>query len=316
MYSARNSITVDSTEEQRYEVLKNLGVRYAAVNYDLLGEVGDLGTELNGTQTSKARKSLLTFVRKLGINQVNLKNSRIEFLFNFSNRNADVSIHHQEQYGGSYQDLAKAFTCLPELVDGAELIETHTEKKTGTKKENPDLKQVYVLLGAMKDGEYIIPVQMEVKEHYTAENSLYMTVALTKIEESDVVGTASAGKTAATPSLLSDSEVSIQKIFENVNIQDARFLKYVPDGFLNAEQKTAKQEALRKQGAEYAGFTVSGDGKVSYSLRNTEGVSNRSLLANALESAAQNDIERKKLTEYKGKIEAMLNAEKRRSRAS
>ena len=27
--------------------------------------------------------------------------------------------------------------------------------------------------------------------------------------------------------------------------------------------------------------------------------------ANALESAAQNDIERKKLTEYKGKIEAM-----------
>ena len=61
----------------------------------------------------------------------------------------------------------------------------------------------------------------------------------------------------------------------------------------------------------------SGRGYLKNSLRNnTEGVSNRSLLANALESAAQNDIERKKLTEYKGKIEAMLNAEKRRSRAS
>ena len=41
------------------------------------------------------------------------------------------------------------------------------------------------------------------------------------------------------------------------------------------------------------------------SLRNTEGASNRPLPANALESAAQNDIERKKLTEYKGKIETM-----------
>lgn len=54
----------------------------------------------------------------------------------------------------------------------------------------------------------------------------------------------------------------------------------------------------------------SGRGYLS-SLRNTEGVSNRSLLANALESAAQNDIERKKLTEYKGKIEAM-DAEERK----
>ena len=35
------------------------------------------------------------------------------------------------------------------------------------------------------------------------------------------------------------------------------------------------------------------------------------MLANALESAAQNDIERKKLTEYKGKIEAM-DAEERK----
>ncbi len=44
------------------------------------------------------------------------------------------------------------------------------------------------------------------------------------------------------------------------------------------------------------------------SERDDESISNRFLLANALESAAQNDLERKRLQEYKVKIETM-NAE-------
>lgn len=48
------------------------------------------------------------------------------------------------------------------------------------------------------------------------------------------------------------------------------------------------------------------EGQVIYSDRNHDGgVSNRSLLANALESAAQNDIERKRIREYQAKIAAM-----------
>ena len=50
------------------------------------------------------------------------------------------------------------------------------------------------------------------------------------------------------------------------------------------------------------------EGQVMYSDRDPDSVSNRSLLANALESVAQNDIERNKLTEYKGKI-ALIEAE-------
>ena len=49
------------------------------------------------------------------------------------------------------------------------------------------------------------------------------------------------------------------------------------------------------------------DGKL-FSERDTDSVSNRSLLANALESVAKNDIERKKLEEYKGKI-ALIDSE-------
>ena len=49
----------------------------------------------------------------------------------------------------------------------------------------------------------------------------------------------------------------------------------------------------------------------SYSDRDTDAVSNRTLLANALESVAQNDIEKAKLAQYKKKI-ALIEAEQRK----
>lgn len=52
---------------------------------------------------------------------------------------------------------------------------------------------------------------------------------------------------------------------------------------------------------------------IRYSDRDTESVSNRSLLANAFEGMAQNDIERNKIKEYKDKI-ALINAEEKKLR--
>ena len=52
---------------------------------------------------------------------------------------------------------------------------------------------------------------------------------------------------------------------------------------------------------------------VQFSDRDTESVSNRSLLANAFESVAQNDIERNRLQEYKGKID-LIESEERKLR--
>ena len=52
---------------------------------------------------------------------------------------------------------------------------------------------------------------------------------------------------------------------------------------------------------------------VLYQDRETESVSNRSLLANALEGAVKNDIERNKIQEYKSNID-LINAEERKLR--
>ena len=52
---------------------------------------------------------------------------------------------------------------------------------------------------------------------------------------------------------------------------------------------------------------------IRYSDRDTESVSNRSLLANAFEGVAQNDIERNKIQEYKSKID-LVNSEEQKLR--
>ena len=82
-----------------------------------------------------------------------------------------------------------------------------------------------------------------------------------------------------------------------------------------------QQDNLPDALPNYGGTPISGD-MVSqpasevkkFSERDTESVSNRSLLANALESVAKNDIERRKIQEYKEKI-TLINAEEENLRA-
>ena len=59
--------------------------------------------------------------------------------------------------------------------------------------------------------------------------------------------------------------------------------------------------------------SVLNDGQPLYQDRPDESVSNRSLLANAFEGIAQNDIERRNIEEYKGKVD-LINAEEHKLR--
>lgn len=129
------------------------------------------------------------------------------------------------------------------LLDNAVLIETHTDKGKGTPKENNKLIQTYVLVSALKSGNDITPIQFEIMEYKNNENRLYLAVAMTKINEADVVGNTGDNDVAQT-NLLSTSNISIVNIFKKINPQDKNFLKYIPDEFLNAEQKKAKASAL------------------------------------------------------------------------
>ena len=73
--------------------------------------------------------------------------------------------------------------------------------------------------------------------------------------------------------LLSDSKISIAEIFKNVNPEtDARFLKYVPDNFLNAEQKAGKERALNEQREAYARYGSASEGEANAQRGNDPGI--------------------------------------------
>lgn len=137
------------------------------------------------------------------------------------------------------------------------LIETHTDKVVGTDRENSRLKQVYVMVSVLKDGNSIIPVQFEVKQYVDNENRLYLAVALTKTETGVTGNTASDNQIRT--SLIPVSTISLHDLFQNINPKDAEFLKYVPDGFLNDEQKQAKKEALEREHVKYSRKKTSAD---------------------------------------------------------
>ena len=82
------------------------------------------------------------------------------------------------------------------------------------------------------------------------------------------------------------------------------------------EGKVVKNESAEVLDVEVDEKTESAltDGQLLYSDRDSESISNRSLLANALESTVKNDIERKRLEEYKGQIER-INAEEQKLRS-
>jgi len=192
-----------------------------------------------------------TLAKLLGITNVDLKNSSVDFTFQFSNESLRKSLKHQLEHGGNYVDYAKAMTCFEDLIKNAVLIETHRDYKTGTPKADRDLKQMYVLISAMRDELGITPVEFEVKENYTRQNQLYLTVTLTKIDP-EVLGERPAGVDRGMSPLFSESsDIMLSELLKYVNPVDGEFLKYVPDEFLNAAQKAAKQDAVARRKARY-----------------------------------------------------------------
>ncbi len=148
--------------------------------------------------------------KNAGIIKTDYSSPNLDYNFSFSMKSLSESIHKQLDRGGNFADFAKAVLNLDVLLQNAQLIDLHSDKYTGTERENEHLETVAVLVSALQDGNYVIPVQLEIKKSSTAGGQLYMTVALKKIE-ADVM--APVWKTNSAPTLLPASNISISKIF-------------------------------------------------------------------------------------------------------
>lgn len=93
------------------------------------------------------------------------------------------------------------------------------------------------------DGEYIIPVEMHIKEFSNRNrNKLYVSVTLRKIKEDRIMAYPSKQKTSANIANPS-SEINVAQLISKVNPDFLNFCKYAPSELLNNAQCSLKPSA-------------------------------------------------------------------------
>ena len=255
------NISLNMSEDERYKILKDKKITLTSIK---IGEDVDIDFEyLENNIKSIVEKPLKNKLRSLGYLK-KYKTDAIDVEFEFTGKGFGKSLHSQmSEYGGNFADFTKVILNLQELLNSSVLIEIHTDKGKGTNKEKRGLEKVYVLFSALKDQEKIIPIQFEIEQYLSEENRLYLSVALTKIEIG-VMGNTAPEEQKAT-SLLPISNISISDIFSKINPIDRKFLKYVPNQFLNEEQIQAKNIVLEMDKKKYS--TASNDSNIENGRR-------------------------------------------------
>ncbi len=258
----RFSLREGMTEAERYKELKDASINVPAYNAENGVLTQQSVANLERMINRDARYYVSELFDKLGLSKT-YENKAAQITFEFSSRGKKKSVHEQSARGNSYADFAKMLTCFDQIVEGAVPIEIHADKYKGTRREVAQLKSVYVLVSAFADDSAIVPVQLEIKEYVNEENQIYLAVTMGKIKEG-VVATSLESDITSSSEALPSYTVSLQELFSKINPSDGDFLKYVPDGFLSEEQRSAKQAALMREERKIDGLR--------FSLRDTSSV--------------------------------------------
>lgn len=232
------AITEGMTDAERYAELKDKKIEVAKVQENAILDSYDL--------EGKSLNDIFKFIREnkesLGLNKVYQKDE-IQLEFGYSNRGIKKSIRQTADSKVDEREYLDILSCLDQIIDTSVLIERHGDKSG---EQNTQLKQVYVLLGAIQKNGVTTPVQLEIKESVGTDNQLYLAVA---IKKSGVNATASAEAASVTnPDF---SVISIHELIEKINPDAKDFLKYIPDDFLTPEQMEGKKEGIRRDIEKY-----------------------------------------------------------------
>ncbi|MBQ8249060.1 MAG: hypothetical protein IJY93_04160 [Clostridia bacterium] len=249
---AKTSIVPNMDESKRAEIIRKTKLDVVSFTDESAELSRDEVLKLKNTYKSEAGKVLRTLGEKFGIFDVDYTNENIEleFGFDYSKRSLAESVHKQNERANRYKnegksvnfyDFAKMMYVFRDVVENAQPIEAHTDKYIGTKRESQDLKQVYVLMSAFRDGTQIIPVEFSIKEFNKGKNKLYVSVTLKKIE-ADLMEIISDPNNPTNISK-STSTYSLSQIIENVNPLDEDLLRYIPDELLSSEQLAGKRNS-------------------------------------------------------------------------
>lgn len=251
---ARFSIRDNMTEAERFDELKDAELSVATYDADASKLTRAEVARLENATRREARQYVKTLYEKFGLGEKRYENPSVKIEFDFPYKGFSKSVHEQAARGNEYGSFGEMLACFDKIVENAIPLESHTDKYAGTKREDSDLRRVYVLVSAFETNG-IVPVQLEVKEFIEKDNSLYVAVALHKVKDAVL---ATENVSTETPArAVRISTISLRDLFTNINPADGEFLKYVPDGFLNTEQRYAKQEALAREERKVDGLRFS-----------------------------------------------------------
>ncbi|WP_294674547.1 LPD23 domain-containing protein [uncultured Ruminococcus sp.] len=245
-----NKVVYPNMEErQRAQILRNERIKLSS--YD---SKNALSPDDVASLENSVKRNAFKILRELGTKfkvYKNYTNENIELDFDYSKSGLKESIDKQGNITTNYTDFAKMLTVFDDVIRNAVPIEVHTDKYVGTKRENPDLKYDYVLLSAFTDDNYIVPVELHIKEYkesYRINNKLYVSITLGKIKNEDniITGSLLKNNNEVANSVPLSSEVSIPQLVSKVNEKLGNFYKYLPDELLSETQLKYKKIAAEK----------------------------------------------------------------------
>ncbi len=242
-------IRPDMEDAERAAVLREKRVVPAVYNYS--SEVTEVEAELLKKEYKKSAKTILRRIAdRFGIFR-NYRHEDVGIEFNYSVHSFNESYNKQSTRGGDIQDFGKMLALLHEIIDGSQEIETHNDKYAGTARDSGQVKEMHVFLGAFRDGNRTVPVQLEVKEFLPdvgVKNKLHVTVTLNMAEAGITSRPTAFQESASKHDTPASVDISLTDLIQSVNDPDGNFLKYVPDELLTDEQMSAKQRGIEREG--------------------------------------------------------------------
>lgn len=252
-YSGGKAIKPGMTDSERYEILKKTKITVVTDNKSdkqpLMKSIESIPERAKG----QVEKYIRDLADELKILNTPLSTTDLDIEFQISKNNGlRESLSQQLKYGGNYRDFSRALINLKSILENAVLVHSsNVDRYAGTVRETETFVATHVLLGAFRNGESIIPVKLEIKQNRNIPNNLYLVVAMTKIKETDVKGSAHDDGISSNNSLPGiDPIYSIPQIVSKINPRDGRFFKNLPDQMLTPEQKAAKEVALAEDAAK------------------------------------------------------------------
>lgn len=249
--AASYSLTIDTTDAERTEWLKNKKIVLAETDATALKKVA---SEISVSEEKKYARELCKY---FGIFETNKKYQKpleynyenIKIDFSFSGSGSDESLYNQKRKNGkdSVTEYYKLVSCLEETIKNAVPVYVGSDRYLGTYRGSYDIKNVYVLTSAYKDENAIVPVMFMVKEYINQDNNLYLAITAKKIEDTHLRSNAE-NNSEETPNVSSD-EISITDLISN--IKQGWFLKYFPNEMLSNEQVVEKVKAQKEEYDKY-----------------------------------------------------------------